>query len=72
MKASGGKFLLYGGDVNADGIVDAGDMIDVDNEANSFSAGYIITDANGDGIIDSGDMILVDNNAAQFIGAMTP
>jgi len=66
------KYCLFGGDVNQDGIVDSGDMILIDNEATSFSTGYISEDANGDGLIDSGDMIIVDNNASSFVGSILP
>jgi hypothetical protein len=72
LKAAGGDFLIYGGDVNQDDIVDSGDMIGIDNDASTFAVGYIATDANGDGLIDAGDMIIVDNNAGSFITALTP
>lgn len=72
LKLIGNESIVYGGDVNQDGIVDSGDMIGIDNDASVFASGYLLTDANGDGLIDSGDMILVDNNASQFIGKVTP
>jgi hypothetical protein len=64
--------VIFGGDVNQDGIVDSGDMIGIDNDASAFATGYIDNDANGDGLIDLGDMILVDNNSTAFIGAILP
>jgi hypothetical protein len=67
-----GKYCIFGGDVNQDGIVDSGDMIPVDNLASNFGTGYLSEDANGDGLIDSGDMIMVDNNSSGFIGKITP
>jgi photosystem II stability/assembly factor-like uncharacterized protein len=72
MKLINGKYCIYGGDVNQDGIVDAGDMISVDNLSSTFSMGYIPEDANGDCLIDSGDMILIDNNASSFISTINP
>jgi hypothetical protein len=66
------KWVIYGGDVNQDRIVDSGDMISVDNDSRNFVTGYIATDTNGDGLIDSGDMIIVDNNAGTFVGAILP
>jgi len=72
LKLVSGKFVIYAGDVNQDGIVDSGDMIPVDNGSAIFATGYIPTDINGDGLIDSGDMILLGNNAALFIGRVTP
>ncbi len=72
LKLISGKFVIYGGDITQDGIIDSGDMIDVDNDAAAFLSGYLSTDVNGDGIIDSGDMILLDNNGAMFIAKITP
>jgi len=68
----GGNYVVYGGDVNQDGLVDSSDMIEVDNDASEFAAGYLVTDTNGDGLVDSTDMILVDNNAGNFISAVLP
>jgi len=67
-----GYYALYGGDVNLDGIVDGGDMSNVDNSAAAFSAGYIPDDCNGDGLVDGTDMSVTDNNAAAFVGEVTP
>ena len=67
-----GYWVIFGGDVNQDGIVDAGDMLPLDNLSAAFATGYLPEDANGDGIIDAGDMIVVDNNSSAFIGKMTP
>jgi len=72
LKAVAGKYVIYGGDVTQDGVVDSGDMIPVDNDVLNFATGYITTDANGDGLIDSGDMIIIDNNASTFIGTVRP
>jgi len=67
-----GTYVIYGGDVNQDGLIDSSDMIAVDNDASGFTSGYLSTDTNGDGLIDSSDMILVDNNAGNFIGTILP
>lgn len=67
-----GTFLLYGGDVNQDGLVDSGDLIDIDNDVTAFATGYLVTDVNGDGLVDSSDMLVVDNNGSAFISAVTP
>lgn len=72
MTLDSGVSLLFGGDVNQDGIVDLGDMIGIDNDASAFMTGYLDDDTNGDGLIDSGDMIVVDNNANQFVGSILP
>ena len=72
MKNIGGKFILYGGDVNQDGIIDISDMIPVDNLSASASMGYLPEDVNGDGLIDISDMIIIDNNSGMAIGSVTP
>jgi hypothetical protein len=72
MKALDGIYVIYGGDVNQDGVVDGLDMIPVDNQAANFGNGYIPEDINGDGSIDALDMIVLDNNAAGFVSAVLP
>lgn len=67
-----GNYVVYGGDVNQDDLVDSSDMIMVDNDSSDFSAGYLASDVNGDGLVDSSDMIIVDNNSGNFIGAILP
>ena len=68
----GGVFAIWGGDVNQDGIVDAGDMNPVDNLSTAVTFGYVPEDANGDGIVDGGDMNIVDNNSTAIIMANVP
>jgi hypothetical protein len=67
-----GKYVIYGGDVNQDGVVDQNDIDNIHNAANTFTTGYLSADANGDGIMDALDMIMTDNNAAGFIVKITP
>lgn len=72
LKLISGKYVIYGGDVNQDGIIDTSDFTPVDNDSYNFLTGYLNTDINGDGIVDTGDMTVVDNNAAVFIGKIVP
>lgn len=72
LKFMSGKFLIYTGDVNQDGIVDSGDMTPVDNDATLFVTGYISSDVNGDGVVDTGDMTMIDNNGSLFISVASP
>jgi len=72
LKQSGNKYCIYSGDINQDGIVDTGDITLLDNDASSFSEGYIVTDLNGDGNADTGDMTIIDNNASEFAGTVRP
>jgi hypothetical protein len=67
-----GKWTIWGGDVNQDGIVDAGDMNPVDNSTTTITFGYVPEDVNGDGIVDASDMNIVDNNTTAIIFVMSP
>lgn len=67
-----GRWALFGGDVNQDGVVDTADMSPVDNDAGAFASGYLATDINGDNITDTADMSIIDNNASVFAGSITP
>ena len=68
----GSNYVIYGGDVNQDGIVDGSDMLFVKNDSKIASTGYLFDDCNGDGLIDGSDMMIVKNNAKFAIGAVTP
>lgn len=59
------RFAIYSGDVNQDGIVDAGDISPVDNDAYNSISGYVRTDVNGDNIVDALDLNIVDLNSYQ-------
>jgi hypothetical protein len=67
-----GIFVVYGGDVNQDGIVDSDDMNLVDNALTAIIMGYVNEDLNGDGIVDAGDYNIVDNNQTAIVIALTP
>lgn len=67
-----GYWLIYGGDVNQDGLIDSGDMTPVDNGSITYATGYLDTDVNGDGAIDSADMTILDNNGSAYVTAITP
>jgi hypothetical protein len=63
MKLMGGVYVIWGGEANPDGIVDASDMSQVFNASKITLAGYNIQDVNGDGIVDASDMSLIFNNS---------
>ena len=67
-----GIYGIYAGDVSRDGVVDANDMIQVDNAAKEFWIGYIVTDVNGDGKVDNEDQLFIFNNSALFVIKLTP
>ncbi len=72
LKLKGTKWVIFGGDVNQDGAVDATDVQRIDNDASNFESGYVPTDLNGDGFVDGSDFTIGDNNAANFVGKITP
>jgi hypothetical protein len=72
LKPIGSYFGIFSGDVNQDGVVDALDMIAVDNLSAPGSGGYIPEDTNGDGVIDAADMGLINGNAGMFIRKSLP
>jgi len=67
-----GKWCIFNGDVNQDGIVDGTDLAAVDNDNNAFAVGYLATDLNGDGIVDGSDLAIVDNSNNSFIAKTLP
>jgi hypothetical protein len=72
MKPASGKYLIFGGDVNQDGVVNATDVDLASADATVFNAGYQSNDVNGDGQIDSADLILIDNNSVSAVNAAHP
>ncbi len=70
--AGDGRYLIYSGDINQDGAVDATDIDLTAAASDAFAAGYIATDVNNDGVVDGLDIILIDNNAANFVSKKTP
>jgi len=71
-KLISGKYVLFAGDVNQDGMIDNLDRNAIWNQASAFGKGYIPEDLNGDGNIDAYDIIMCDNNAAIFISSRLP
>lgn len=67
-----GYYVIYGADVNQDGIVDTGDMNEVDNGSTAILIGYNLADTNGDGIVDTSDMNIVDNNSTAIVMIRLP
>ena len=72
MKLVSGKYVIFGGDVNQDGIVDSGDIIAVDNDASNFINGYLTNDVNGDGTVNSDDLMILRANASVFVVKIMP
>jgi hypothetical protein len=72
LKLVSGKYVIFGGDVNQDGLIDSGDMVPTDNDASNFANGYIVTDLNGDGLVNSADIAVVESNVSGFATIIRP
>lgn len=72
LKNINGTFVLYSGDVNSDGIIDAGDGAIVDNAAREFKQGYVREDLTGNNFVDGSDLIIVENNSLNVIMVQRP
>lgn len=66
------KFALHSGDANQDGFVNLSDVIKVNNDANVFAGGYIVSDMNGDNIADLTDVVITNNNSSMFVSIIQP
>ncbi|MFZ4548483.1 MAG: BACON domain-containing protein, partial [Bacteroidales bacterium] len=72
LKPSSGKFVFPTGDVNQDGVMDALDLIAIDNLAAGFEAGYVPEDLNGDGVVNALDVLVLINNITGFVTSIKP
>ena len=72
LKSINGKYCIYAGDVNQDGIINEADLNSIDAGATDYYSGFLTTDVNGDGVVDALDLIMTDNNAAAFVTAKKP
>jgi len=63
LKLKGGKYCLWSGDIDQDGIIDGSDLSSIDNSAYYFVTGLNVPeDLNGDNIVDGVDFLIGDNN----------
>ncbi len=67
-----GRFALYSGDIDQNGIIDQNDEVSIENASLMFSYGYLINDINGDFLVESTDYNLVENNASLLIAVARP
>ena len=68
----GGVFALYSGDVNQDEFLESSDYSMIENQAQSFTTGYVSEDLNGDWIVESSDYSLIENTSQSFIYVLRP
>lgn len=72
MKNVNGIPCFYSGEINADGIIDAGDVIAVYNDTLEPEDDEPVTDLNGDEIVDVTDVIIVYNNSINVVTVARP
>lgn len=72
LKLRNSKYCIYSGDINQDGIIDAGDLSLVDNAAFNSAEGYVTEDVTGDNFVDAADLSVVDNNGFNTVIRITP
>jgi len=58
-----GLYCIYSGNVNGDNVIDAEDLLVVDNAVFNYATGTNVANLNGDNIVDIEDMAICDNNA---------
>lgn len=72
MRLKGGKYCIYSGDVNQDGVIDGSDLSRIDNSAAFYQVGTRLPeDLDANGIVDADDFAIGDNNW-YFITVITP
>ena len=72
VNASPLRYAIYSGDVNLDGITDASDLSEADNDALNSLSGYVRTDVTGDDFVDAADVSIIDNNSFNSVSVITP
>ncbi len=68
----GGKYGIFSGDNNQDGVVDLDDLIIVYNSALIFASGFVVADNNYDEIVDLSDLVIGYNNGLIFTSVIRP
>jgi hypothetical protein len=63
---------FFGGDIDQNGFVDLSDVTAVNNDANLFASGYVVSDVTGNNATDLSDVLLTYNNNANFVQKQTP
>ena len=66
------RYAFFSGDINQDGFIDLTDVIFINNDANNFLSGYIVSDITGNNTTDLTDVIMAYNNANIFVSVKKP
>lgn len=72
LKDLSGKFCLYSGDVNRDGLIQTTDFNEIENSSQFFLVGYTSDDLTGDNLVESADYSLIETNSQLFIFTSRP
>jgi hypothetical protein len=67
-----GRFALWSGDVNQDGLIEATDYSMIENDVLNFAYGYIGSDLTGDLLVEATDYSIVENNLMMFLFTIRP
>lgn len=67
-----GRWCIFSGDTDHDGIIDVSDQSEIDNDVFNILTGYLNTDLTGDSIVDLSDASIADNNGFNFVAAVKP
>jgi hypothetical protein len=66
LAGGGGKYGLWAGDANKNGVVNGGDITAIKNAIAVFATGYQLTDVNLNAAINGGDVTVAKNTVALF------
>ena len=66
-----GKYCIYSGDLNQDGVINKSDYTGVDSDNSTFNY-HSVNDLNGDGLISTADEQSIDNNFIMLIHRQAP
>ncbi len=58
----GGMHAIISGDVNQDGVINASDILDMENSLQLMTLGYYPYDLTGDNLVEAADFSLIENN----------
>jgi hypothetical protein len=67
-----GKFAIFNGDIDQNGIIDSLDLAGVEESSTFFTTGYHVADVTGDSVVESSDYSIIDNNVKMGISLIRP
>jgi hypothetical protein len=67
-----GKYAIWSGDINADGMIETSDYLSMENDVLSILFGYYPSDLTGDAVVETADYLLMENNILQIPFAVLP